>query len=169
MVGRDGELQRLSAALDTAAAPIWSIRQAALAASHARRNVPAFWKALYALPALTDPVPVEARSGALPDAHLTYTVVHRVAGLGSLGRPRYTALADWRGAPVAREAKALLPSAWSWANPESTSEPQPYRYLLERAMRSPDPTHRVEGPWVVRRLAPDNWRIEPTALPARRD
>ena len=32
-------------------------------------------------------------------------------GGGSLGRPRYFALAEWRGGRVLREAKALVPSA----------------------------------------------------------
>src|SRR6185503_7911742 len=40
---------------------------------------------------------------------------HRSAGLGSLGRPRFVAIADWHGSRVAREVKALLPSAAAWA------------------------------------------------------
>ena len=44
-------------------------------------------------------------------------VVHRIAGLGSLGRLRFVALADWHGGSVAREAKELTTSAWLWANP----------------------------------------------------
>ena len=37
-------------------------------------------------------------------------------GGGSLGRPRYVAVGYWRGGQVLREAKALVPSAWNWAN-----------------------------------------------------
>ena len=37
-------------------------------------------------------------------------------GMGSLGRPRFIALSMWRGGKVAREAKALVPSAWGWAH-----------------------------------------------------
>ena len=32
------------------------------------------------------------------------------------GRPRYVAVGYWRGGQVLREAKALVPSAWNWAN-----------------------------------------------------
>src|SRR5579871_6233187 len=47
----------------------------------------------------------------LPEPHPAYRVVHRLAGLGSLGRQRWVALAEWQGGQIAREAKALLPSA----------------------------------------------------------
>ena len=40
----------------------------------------------------------------------------RRKGGGSLGRPRYVAVGYWRGGHVLREAKALVPSAWNWAN-----------------------------------------------------
>src|SRR2546429_4830006 len=41
----------------------------------------------------------------LPAKGLAYQLKNRRAGLGSLGRPRFVAIADWRGGPIAREAK----------------------------------------------------------------
>src|SRR5262249_3427574 len=48
---------------------------------------------------------------SLPDPAVRYTVARRVAGVGSLGRPRFVAIADWNGAQIAREAKVAVPSA----------------------------------------------------------
>ena len=42
-------------------------------------------------------------------------IAQRIAGLGSLGRERYVAIADWRRGKIAREAKALVTSAYAWA------------------------------------------------------
>jgi hypothetical protein len=49
----------------------------------------------------------------MPERKLKITYARRTAGAGSLGRPRYVGLAQWRGAAVVREAKAALPSAWT--------------------------------------------------------
>src|SRR5262245_15222905 len=104
----------------------------------------------------------------LPERRLAYRVVHRVAGLGSLGRERFAALASWRGGNVAREAKILAPSAWIWAsNLKKTG--LFYRQILDRAVRCNDPFLRISNGWVVRRLAPDCSRIELSDLPKVRD
>jgi hypothetical protein len=97
-------------------------------------------------------------------------MVHRVAGLGSLGRERYVALAEWRGGSVAREAKALAPSASVWAQSgKNASAPILYQEALDTAVRCRDPFVRLQKRWIVRRLAPDCSRIELSALPAERD
>jgi Ser/Thr protein kinase RdoA (MazF antagonist) len=87
----------------------------------------------------------------------------RTAGEGSLGRPRVVAVTEWHGARLAREAKAMAPSAALWAK-ESASKRIRYAKILDRARRSPDPfVHLVaasDGDWIVRRLAPDCCRIE---------
>jgi hypothetical protein len=103
----------------------------------------------------------------LPARKLPYRVVRRVAGVGSLGRPRFVALADWVGALIAREAKALSPSASVWARGRATRG-NPAE-LLKRAVRVPDPFYAVTGDWIVRRLAPDCSRIELADLPGKRD
>jgi len=50
----------------------------------------------------------------MPAPGISYRLVHRVAGLGSLGHARYVAIADWHGGRIAREAKALAPSSNCW-------------------------------------------------------
>ena len=53
---------------------------------------------------------------AMPAGDSPIRFARRVAGMGSLGRPRFVGIADWRGGCVAREAKATAPSAWLWAS-----------------------------------------------------
>jgi uncharacterized protein (DUF2252 family) len=49
-------------------------------------------------------------------AEITKTAPRPKQGGGSLGRPRFVAVADWRGGVIVREAKALVPAAWDWAH-----------------------------------------------------
>ena len=137
------------------------------------RDPAVFWPKLDALPTIpAAEVPTPARQaleGLLPEPGLAYRVVHRQAGLGSLGRQRWTAIATWGGGPLAREVKALVPSAYWWVHPNAEPDLSAYQALLDRAVRVPDPFVRVAGRWIVRRLAPDCSRIELAALPAGRD
>jgi hypothetical protein len=105
----------------------------------------------------------------MPDPDLKWRIVHRIAGLGSLGRQRYVALAEWRGGSIAREAKALAPSACVWATDVKGSASILYQEMLNSAVRCRDPFVRFQKRWIVRRLAPDCSRIELAALPAERD
>ena len=57
----------------------------------------------------------EALAAAMPEPGLKMWTARRIAGTGSLGRPRWIGVADWQGAPVVREAKAALPSGWELA------------------------------------------------------
>lgn len=73
-----------------------------------------FWQRMRAFPVVEHAVPQSARRalrGLMPVPRLAYRIRHRVAGLGSLGRPRYVDIAEWKGGAIAREAKALAPSA----------------------------------------------------------
>ncbi|MBH5370364.1 DUF2252 family protein [Bradyrhizobium glycinis] len=83
----------------------------------------------------------------------------RSAGAGSLGRPRFVAVADWRGGQVVREAKALVPSAWDWAHEMQGKS----RFLkLARGLyRAPDPHLAVQrqSGFMIRRIAPDSRKI----------
>ena len=108
-----------------------------------------FWDKLEKWPDV-EGSPREVLENTMPERGLEYRVVHRVSGLGSLGRERYTAIAEWRGGRIAREAKAL-------------TAPRTYREILSRAIRCPDPWVRVVGRWIVRRLGPDGVRIEGAA------
>ncbi|HVU53073.1 MAG TPA: DUF2252 family protein, partial [Polyangia bacterium] len=82
------------------------------------RDPVAFWNKMGALRNARDPDAdaVRALLAALPGGDRPARICRRVAGMGSLGRPRYVALAEWRGGGVAREAKATAPSAWTWAS-----------------------------------------------------
>lgn len=95
---------------------------------------------------------------------------HRTAGLGSLGRQRFTAVVDdWNGGLIAREAKALAPSAWLWAHERVHSGENWYATALHEAVRAPDPWIRVHEGWVVRRLAPDAGKVKLEDLPQELD
>jgi hypothetical protein len=112
---------------------------------------------------------VQALERMLPEQGIKYRVAHRIAGLGSLGRERFVAMADWRGGRVAREAKALVVSACAWASPQAGSDRIFYQQILDTAVRCPDPFVHLFGSWLVRRLAPDCSRIELSSLPDDRD
>ncbi len=130
------------------------------------RDPEPFWKKLEGL-AAADAVPnsaARALAQALPEPGLPARIVHRVAGLGSLGRQRFVALAEWRGGRIAREAKSLAPSAAAKGSRKIL-----YAAVLERAVRCPDPCVWPKRRWIVRRLSPDCSRIELADLPAERD
>ena len=136
------------------------------------KNPEAFWDKMRAWPTHHDKVPSSALKGLhrqLPDEDLELRIVHRVAGLGSLGRRRYVGLGEWRGGNIAREAKELAVSAWRWARSPRAKGPIQYQEILEAAIRCKDPFVRQRGRWIVRRLAPDCSRIELSALPAKHD
>ena len=131
-----------------------------------------FWEKMDALPTLRKAIPktaIKALERMLPQKDLVYRIVHRQAGLGSLGRERYVALADYRGGKVAREAKALAPSACVWAAGKKASTRILYGEAIKCAVRCPDPFVHQEGRWIVRRLAPDCSRIELSSMPKVRD
>lgn len=131
-----------------------------------------YWEKMEALKTLTGKIPSSAAKSLrrmLPDPQLKHRIVHRIAGLGSLGRLRFVALADWHGGSVAREAKELATSAWLWAHPERRKVKIFYQDILDRSLRCPDPFAKLCGRWMLRRLAPDCSRIELSSLPATHD
>jgi hypothetical protein len=131
-----------------------------------------FWKKMDALLTLRKAPPktaIRALERMLPQKGMAYRVVPRQAGLGSLGRERYVALGDYRGGQVAREAKALAPSACIWAAGKKASTRIRYGEVLKCAVRCPDPFVQQEGRWIARRLAPDCSRVELSAMPKVRD
>jgi uncharacterized protein (DUF2252 family) len=75
-----------------------------------------FWRTMQTLPLVKGSISASTRAALdhlLPEPKLSYSLRRRVSGIGSLGRPRYVALAEWHGGKIAREAKALVPSARS--------------------------------------------------------
>jgi len=131
-----------------------------------------FWGKINALPTVRGEVPKGARKALeelLPERGLIYRVAHRVAGLGSLGRERYVAITDWEGGRVAREAKAMAPSACVWANEGKGPQKIFYEGIITKAARALDPFVHLRGRWIVRRLSPHCCRVELAALPEKRD
>lgn len=125
----------------------------------AERDPQQFWKKLLALTEETFPMPPAARralKNLLPHPALPYQVVHRVAGLGSLGQPRWLALAQWQGGHIAREVKSSIPSG-GWR--QTTAPHNSYAAILAKAVRAHDPMLLIGKGWIIRRLAPDCLKI----------
>lgn len=131
------------------------------------RDPVTFWDRLQSLPVASGRIPHDALRALMPGGVPSYRVRRRVAGVGSLGRPRFVAIGEWAGGLIAREAKALVPSAAVWSNAAKGSRGA--AELLGRAVRAADPFFAIRGSWIVRRLAPDCSRIEIQDLPKRRD
>jgi uncharacterized protein DUF2252 len=156
-------------------------RPFALAEHHAALRVMAterlkeperFWEKMHSLPPVEEQVPAGALKAIarwMPGRGLRWTIAHRVAGLGSLGRQRFVAIAEWHGGSIAREAKALAPSACLWAQQGKGTAPIHYQEILDCSVRCLDPFVHVRQKWIVRRLAPDCSRIELAQLPQQRD
>ncbi|MGJ5024806.1 DUF2252 family protein [Bradyrhizobium oligotrophicum] len=137
----------------------------------------AFWEEIDGL-AAADAIPAAVRkllTASLPEQVETAAFFRRFAGGGSRGRPRYVVVATWRGGRIVREAKALVPSAWTWAKnrtenrTKSGTQPKPappHRFvaLSTGTYRAPDPflhVHRTnDGDYVVRRLSADSRKID---------
>jgi hypothetical protein len=136
------------------------------------RDPAAYWQKFNELPTVRAGLPAAVKTvlnQALPEVRPPFRVVHRRAGLGSLGRRRFTALAEWRGGWIAREAKELLVSAWHWEKEGQERTGILYQRAIDQAVRVADPFVGVRGQWLIRRLAPDCSRIELGSLPKTRD
>ena len=136
------------------------------------RDPVVFWGKMDRLPTVRGEIPLSAREALehlLPEPGITYRLAHRVAGLGSLGHLRVVAIANWRGGRIAREAKALTPSASQWLNPDRATAEILYGAILRRAVRCPDPYVQMRGHWIVRRLSPHCSRIELETLGTSRE
>ena len=131
-----------------------------------------FWEKLNQLPVIRHGLPKNAKQvleKALPDPKMEYRVVRREAGLGSLGQQRFVAIANWKGGFLAREAKAMVPSACSWLEGPTGHHRSYYEEVIRSAVRSHDPYQSIVGSWLVRRLSPDSNPIEIMAVPKRKD
>jgi len=148
---------------------------AGLAAAEGHLNIDlkqAFWARLHALPSARGSLPPQLKTllvQRLPDGAGRVRFVRRRSGLGSLGRERLVAVAEWKSSAVAHEAKALAPSAWEWAQRDHAGSRIFYLDLASSAVRCPDPLTEIREGWLVRRLSPDCSRIELDSLPKPRD
>lgn len=120
-----------------------------------------FWDDVAALKPAGEPRPryVAALHAALPETLEDVQIAPRQAGAGSLGRPRWVAIAKWRGAPVVREAKVLVPSAWNLVEGRGGFSIR-WNEIATGRCRSPDPWFRLTDNIIVRRLSPNNRKIE---------
>jgi hypothetical protein len=136
------------------------------------RNPVAFWKKLEGMPRPFGRVPSSAKVAlehVLPDPKMKYRLVRRIAGLGSLGRVRLVAIALCHGARIAREAKAMVPSALYWTTDDHAPAEIFYSAIVSQGVRCPDPFLQLRGSWIVRRLSPYCSRIELSMLPRNRE
>jgi hypothetical protein len=96
---------------------------------------------------------------AMPDPAIALTFRRRVAGTGSLGRPRWIAIGTWRGGRIVREAKPLVSSWWTLV-PGRGSPRLRVAEITAGVHRAPDPWYRITGNIAVRRLSPNSQKIE---------
>jgi hypothetical protein len=104
-------------------------------------------------------------TAAMPERDVTVAkYCRRTAGTGSLGRPRWVGIAEWRGGWVMREAKALVPSGWTRV-PGRGPRKLRCAEIANGRYRAPDPWWGVTGNIVVRRLSPNSRKIEVEGSP----
>lgn len=111
-----------------------------------------FWKKLNELPVVAAgrlPRDVKQSIEKMLPPKLNYKVVRRKAGMGSLGQQRFVAIAEWEGGYIAREAKAMVPSACSWLAGRKRRGQGHYEQIISRAVRSRDPFQKIEGTWLT--------------------
>jgi hypothetical protein len=121
-----------------------------------------FWEDIEALqPGAKQPRPryVAALHAAFPEPLDKPRIVPRQAGAGSLGRPRWVAVATWRSARLVREVKVLVPSAWNLPKVRGGFSIR-WNEIATGRYRAPDPWFRLTDNIVVRRLSPNNRKIE---------
>jgi hypothetical protein len=126
-----------------------------------------FWDKMSALkPPPKAPAPRYARAivDAMPEPKGEVSYTARTAGLGSLGRPRFVGMMKWRGAPVVREAKAALPSAWTLPKGRVGKGLRCYE-IATGTYRAPDPWYAVNDDVIVRRLSPNNRKLDAETHP----
>jgi hypothetical protein len=102
---------------------------------------------------------VEALATARPDTSVELSYWPRIAGGGSLGRPRWVGYGLGRGAPIVREAKAMVPSGWVRAGGRGPLRLRCLEIATGR-YRSPDPWLSMRDTILVRRLSPSNSKLE---------
>ncbi|WP_342361236.1 DUF2252 family protein [Terrarubrum flagellatum] len=136
------------------------LRQAVVLSESERAQ---YWAKMAALQQPGAKAPPQRLAAALDAAMQTGAAISfvapRTAGAGSLGRPRFVASAVWQGGPVLREAKALLPSAWTLP-PGRAKAPIRAGEIAGGRYRAVDPHYRIRDDVVTRRLSPSSRKIE---------
>jgi hypothetical protein len=109
------------------------------------------------------PGAIEALAEAYPDGASpeTYRKTHpdHPKGLGSLGRKRFFAYnPQWRGGPLAREVKAVVPPATRVA--KGGGFVSFVDTIQRQAIRSTNPNYRLHEKWVCKAIMANTGRIE---------
>ena len=136
------------------------------------RDPVVFWARMEGMPTARGPLSSKVQElllQRLPDGVGRVRFTRRRSGIGSLGRERLVAIAEWQGGMIAHEVKALAPSSWEWAHPADSSGRIHYLDLVSQAIRCPDPMTAVREGWLIRRVSPDCSRIDLASLPKLRD
>jgi hypothetical protein len=120
-----------------------------------------FWKDLDRLRRHPEPPArfVATLRSAFPEPPEELQVLRRTVGCGSLGRLRLVGVARWRGALLVREAKALTTSAWGRPAGRADGSIR-CKEIAAARFRAPDPWFTQQGDVAVRRLSPNNRKIE---------
>jgi uncharacterized protein (DUF2252 family) len=93
-----------------------------------------------------------------PAGAAEFDYYERTAGAGSLGRRRYVGIAVWQGDLIVREAKAVVPSGWALAH--GGVRKLRCGEIAGGRFRSPDPYYALHDDVLVRRLSPNDFKIE---------
>jgi hypothetical protein len=127
-----------------------------------------FWQKVDDLPPARKGPPPRYRKAlraAMPERNIDIVkFARRTAGAGSLGRPRWVGIADWRGGWVIREAKAAVPSAWTRI-PRRGPRTLRCADIASGRYRAPDPWWHLADNIIVRRLSPNSRKIEVVGSP----
>lgn len=100
----------------------------------------------------------DALEHARPDRKVQFEYYERTAGTGSLGRRRYFGVGRWKGDFLVREAKAIVPSGWVLAH--GGARKLRCEEIARGRYRSPDPYYLLHGSVLLRRLSPNDFKIE---------
>ena len=130
-----------------------------------------FWKRLDKIPPLESQLPdglSEILTSAVPAEISNVKIAHRIAGMGSLGLPRYIVMGKWAGGLICREIKYFTPSALIWAKKLDAINLY-YQEIIDTSIRCKDPFFSIRGEWTLRRLSPHCSKINLHLLPVKRD
>jgi hypothetical protein len=101
---------------------------------------------------------VKALDAARPDKSVTFEFFARTAGTGSLGRPRYFGVGRWHSDLIIREAKAIVRSGWTRAHGGSPA--LRCEEIARGKYRCPDAFYHLDGRVLVRKLSPNDYKVE---------
>jgi Uncharacterized protein conserved in bacteria (DUF2252) len=120
----------------------------------------AFWEEIDELPAAEpDKAIRDGFDKSFPGSVKQVRFSTQTKGGGGLGRPRYVASGLWHGGRIAREAKALVPSAWHWAH-DAKSGKSRFVDLADSKYRAPDPSIFSHKHFIFRRVSPDARKLD---------